>query len=110
MLTQVTLYNELQKKINFFVNKLSLNQTLNTIGRKLILSLTDILTTALFKHLAQITTKKKLWELLELLCSYKTLVVNMNRFSYLALKILFILLRYNCLNTHLVKQSRSFFR
>jgi len=107
MLTQVTLYNELRKKINFFVNKLSLKKTVNTIGRKLALSLTDILTTALFKHLAQITTKKKLWELLEPECSYKTLVVNMNRFSYLALRMLFILLRYNRLNTHLVKHIDS---
>ena len=107
MLKQLTLYQELRKKITFFVHKLSLNQTVNTIGRKLSLSLTDILTTALFKHLAQITTKKKLWELLELPCSYKTLVVNLNRFSCLALKMLFILLRYNRLNPHLVKHIDS---
>ena len=107
MVMQLTLYNKLQKKINFFVNTLSLNKTVNTIGRKLSLSLTTILTCALFKHVAQITTKKKLWELLELPCSYKTLVVNMNRFAHLALKMLFILLRYNRLNTHLVKHIDS---
>ena len=107
MLTQLTLYYELRKKVSFFVDKLSLEKTVNTIGRKLSLSLTDILTTGLFKHLAQITTKKRLWQLLEFSCSYKTLVVNINRFSLLALKLLFILLRYNRLNTHLVKHVDS---
>ena len=107
MVTQLTLYNELQKKVNFFVNKLSLNNTVNTIGRKLALPITTILTCALFKHVAQITTKKKLWELLELSCSYKTLVVNMNRFAILAFKMLFVLLRYNRLNAHLIKHIDS---
>lgn len=107
MVTQLTLFNELQKKVNFFVNTLSLEKTVNTTGRKLALSLTDILTISLFKHVAQITTKKKLWELLELTCSYKTLVVSINRFFYLALKILFLILRLNRSSPHLVKHIDS---
>ena len=66
MLTQVILYNQLKEKVDFFVKKLSFNKFVNKTGRKLALSLTNILSLALFKHLSQITTKKKLWKLMEL--------------------------------------------
>lgn len=107
MLTQVTLYQDLKQKVKFFVNKLSLNQYVNQIGRKLALSLTDILTLALFKHQAQIETKKKLYQLAEPSCVYKTLVVNLNRFFTLALMILVLLVKGNRRQAHLVKHLDS---
>lgn len=107
MLTQVILYNQLKEKVDFFVKKLSFNKLVNRIGRKLALSLTNILSLSLFKHLGQITTKKRLWELMELKCSYKTLVVNINRFYTLGLLILSLILKSNCKNSHLVKHIDS---
>lgn len=107
MLTQVILYNQLKEKVDFFVKKLSFNKFVNKIGRKLALSLTNILSLALFKHLGQITTKKKLWEIMKPCCSYKTLVVNINRFYTLGLLILSLILKNNCQNSHLVKHLDS---
>ena len=40
-------------------------------------------------------------------CSYKTLVVNMNRFALLALLILLAIIRQNQRNAHLVKHTDS---
>lgn len=107
MLTQVTLYNDLRNKVRFFVERLSLGTHLNQIGRKLALSLTDILTLGLFKQTAQITTKKKLWVVMEPPCSYKTLVVNLNRFAPLALQILCLILKQNRSSCHVVKHIDS---
>lgn len=107
MLTQVTLYNELRNNVRFFVEKLSLGTTLNRFGRKLALSLTDILTLGLFKQTAQIVTKKKLWAVMEPACSYKTLVVNLNRFAPLALHILCLILKQNRASCHVVKHIDS---
>ncbi len=107
MLTEVALFRNLKQKVSLFVTSLSLHRYVNQTGRKLALSLTDILTLALFKHQAQITTKKKLWELFELKCSYKTLVVNINRFFELALIILALILKYNRKDCHLVKHIDS---
>jgi hypothetical protein len=107
MVTELLLYNELQQKVAFLVEKLSLNTFLKNIGRKLALSLTTILTLALFKQLAQIHTKKKLWQLMQPHCSYKTLVVNINRFFHLALVLLLLILKKNRANAHLIKHIDS---
>lgn len=107
MLTQIILYYQLKEKVDFFVKKLSLNKFVNKIGRKLALSINNILSLALFKHLGQIATKKKLWEIMRPHCSYKTLVVNINRFYLLGLLILSLILKHNCRNSHLVKHIDS---
>lgn len=103
MVTQLTTFNDLRKKVVFFVNKLKLNNLINKVGRRLALSLTDILSLALFKHSGQIETKKMLYKHMRPECSYKTLVVNTNRFFPLALYILTLILNYNKQNAHLVK-------
>lgn len=107
MLTEVALFQNLKTKVSYFVQSLSLNRYVNQLGRKLALSLTNILTISLFRHIAQITTKKKLWELFELKCSYKTLVVSINRFFELALMILGLILKHNRNECHLVKHIDS---
>jgi transposase len=103
MVTQLTLFNSLRKKVVFFVKKIKLDQYVNNLGRKLALSISDILSLALFKHSGQIETKKKLWQHLRPKCSYKTMVVNINRFFWLALYILTLILNHNKKNAHLVK-------
>jgi hypothetical protein len=103
MVTQLTTFNNLRKKVVFFAKKLKLNNLVNHVGRKLAIPLTDILSLALFQHAGQITTKKKLWEHMRPECSYKTLVVNTNRFFPIAIYILTLILNYNKQNAHLVK-------
>ena len=103
MVTQLTIFNNLRKKVVFFVKKLKLNQYVNNKGRKLALSISDILSLALFKHSGQIETKKKLWVHMKPNCSYKTMVVNINRFFPIAIYILTLILNYNKKNAHLVK-------
>lgn len=103
MVTQLRIFNNLRKKVVFFVKRLKLEQYINNQGRKLALSMTDILSLALFKHSGQIETKKRLWEHMRPKCSYKTMVVNINRFFWLALYILTLILNYNKQNSHLVK-------
>jgi len=103
MITQLTTFNSLRKKVVFFVKKLKLDQYVNNQGRKLALSISDILSLAIFKHSGQIETKKKLWEHMRPNCSYKTLVVNINRFFPIAIYILTLILNYNKKNAHLVK-------
>jgi hypothetical protein len=107
MLTEAALFKNLKQKVSFFSKALSLNRYVKTIGRKLAIPLPQLLTISLFKHIAQITTKKKLRELFELSCSYKTLVVNMNRFSTLALKMLTFILAHNRQSSHPVKHIDS---
>ena len=103
MVTQLDTFNSLRKKVVFFVKKLKLNKYINNQGRKLALSISDILSLALFKHSGQIETKKKLWEHMKPDCSYKTMVVNINRFFPIAIYILTLILNYNKHNAHLVK-------
>ena len=103
MITQLTTFNNLRQKVVFFVKKLKLNNLVNNQGRKLALSITDILSLALFKHSGQIETIKKLWEHMRPKCSYKTLVVNINRFFPIAIYILTLILEHNKKNAHLIK-------
>ena len=65
--------------------------------------MSDILSLALFKNSSQIETKKKLWEHMRPKCSYKTLMVNINRFFPIAIYILTPILNYNKQNPHLIK-------
>ncbi len=103
MLRQLTTFNNLRKNVVFFVKKLKLNKYVNNQGRKLALSMSDILSLALFKNSGQIETKKKLWEHMRPNCSYKTMVVNINRFFPIAIYILTLILNYNKKNAHLIK-------
>ena len=54
-----------------------------------------------------ILTKKSLFEIFRPKCSYKTLVVNLIRFSSLALIILFVLLKINHKKASLIKHTDS---
>ncbi|MEA3272538.1 MAG: IS982 family transposase [Patescibacteria group bacterium] len=79
-------------------------------GRKLAININDILTISLFKNKHGIPTKKSVYEMLglEYKCSYKTLVVNMNRFAQLAAIILMLIMRMNRQNNpHPIKHIDS---
>lgn len=99
----------MRKKVQSFYSILNLRAFEKKLGRKLALPIVDYLTFALLKHNCQITTKKKLYETFELAshCSYKTLVVNMNRLAYLAAIILTLILKANRTKASHIKHTDS---
>lgn len=107
MKTVIQLYNNIKRVVGFFSKQLKLDKFKNKLGRKLALSIEEIISIALFKHKNGIPTKKAVYEMLELNCSYKTLVVNLNRWFHLALMILVLIMKINRNNQHLIKHIDS---
>jgi len=99
-------YNIIVTKVKFFFKQLNLKIVKST-GRKLANTPEDMIALSLFKQAQGIKTKKSVWEIFSLKCSYKTLVVNMNRLSIYALLILRSILKWNQKNAHIVKHTDS---
>jgi hypothetical protein len=99
-------YNSIVAKVKFFFKQLKIKLNKST-GRKLANSPEDTIALSLFKQLQGIKTKKSVWEIFSLKCSYKTLVVNMNRLAIYALLILQSILKWNQKHSHLVKHTDS---
>src|SRR3989338_13297 len=99
-------YNSIVTKVKFFFKQLKLKIAKST-GRTLANTPEDTIALSLFKQLQGIKTKKSVWEIFSLKCSYKTLVVNMNRLALYALLILKSILKWNQKNAHLVKHTDS---
>ncbi len=80
-------YQTLKDKVSFIYEKLKLSKYEKTTGRKLKIGIAQTITLALYKQTQGIPTKKSIWNDFKniLKCSYKTLAVNMNRCSVLAL-------------------------
>ena len=103
----LTIYNNLKQKVNLIYNRLNFSKFEKSKGRKLILSVKEILTLALYKHKQTIETKKALYQTFDLKCTYKTLVVNLNRFGFLALLMLKYLILSNREKAHFIKHIDS---
>jgi len=103
----LAVYNELKEKVTFLYHKLKLFTYENTTGRKLSISIIEIITLALYKQTQNIQTKIALWKDFKPRCSYKTLVVNMNRYALLAVMVLMRLLRTNRAHAHPIKHTDS---
>lgn len=103
----LAVYNELKEKVTFLYHKLKLFTYENTTGRRLSLSIIETITLALYKQTQNIQTKKAVWRDFRPPCSYKTVVVNMNRYALLALTVLMHILRGNRLHAHPVKHTDS---
>lgn len=103
----LAVYNELKEKVTFLYHKLKLFTHENTNGRKLSLSIIEIITLALYKQTQNIQTKIAIWKDFQPPCSYKTVVVNMNRYAMLALFVLLQIFKMNRLNAHIVKHTDS---
>jgi len=105
-------YNNLQQRINNAINRLhskllpSGNEKKH-VGRPLALKILDILTLGVFRHEKGIETKKDLYEIFELPCSYKTLVVSINRFAGYVLLLIVMMANENRKIAHLVKYTDS---
>lgn len=91
----------------FLCNKMSLSTQGNHKGRKLAINKIDSLSLAVFKQSEGIKTKKAIYDIFEPDCSYKTLVISLNRIAKLALKFLGLILMLNRSNPHPIKHTDS---
>ena len=107
MKTVIQLYENLKQKVQFLYTQLKLDRQEKTKGRKSALSITDIITLSIFKQKNHIAAKKALYEIFDPPCSYKTLVVNMNRYARLAMILPTFLLNLNRVSSHPVKHTDS---
>lgn len=109
MKTQIMMYEKIKEVVEFFSKQLRFDKFKNKLGRKLALTITESIALALFKQKNSIATKKSVYIIFNLKhsCSYKTFVVSINRWSYLAIIILALLMKMNRGNQHLVKHIDS---
>lgn len=98
-------FDKIKQKVSFFGKQLNFDKYKKITGRKLAIPLENILTLALYKQKQNIATKIAIFNDFknQLKCSYKTLVVNLNRWYFLALIILVLLLKTNRSNAHPIK-------
>lgn len=106
MNTSIKPFNFILTKVTFFFKQLKLNFSKHT-GRPLAINPADTIALSLFKQQNGIKTKKAIWKIFDIKASYKTLVVNMNRFVLCALLILSAILKWNQKHAHLVKHTDS---
>ncbi len=100
-------YSNLQQRINNQIHKLhsQLLPTRNskTRGRPLALKVIDILTLGILRHENGIETKKDLFNLFQIPCSYKTLVVSINSFAPYVLLLIVMMANENRKWAHVLK-------
>lgn len=108
MKTVIQTFSNILTKVKFFVKQLNLKLSKST-GRPLSIKPEEVIALALWKHKNGIDTKKVIFETFEnnLKCSYKTLVVNMNKLMLQALLVLNAILKWNQKSAHLVKYTDS---
>lgn len=102
-------FDKIKPAVKFFSDKLRFDKFENKTGRKLAIPIIDILSLALYKQKQSMATKKAVWDEFKnhYGCSYKTFVVNFNRWYFLALTIIILLLKLNRQNAHPVKHIDS---
>lgn len=108
MKTFIQTYSNIVTKVKFFFKQLNLKIRKST-GRPLLIPPEETIALALWKQANGIPTKKAIFETFKknLGCSYKTLVVSMNKLSLYALLILNSILKWNRKDSHLVKHTDS---
>jgi hypothetical protein len=105
MKTAITVYNNLKDKVLKIYTLLNLSKHETPKGRKEIIENIDAITLSLFKQKQGIETKKSLWELIEPPCTYKTLVVSINRVTKYIGMFLGLILSINQKESHVVKHT-----
>lgn len=106
MKTVIKLYDDIVTKVKFFSKQLKLKFHKST-GRPLAVKAEETIAMYLFKQQNGIETKKSIWKIFNLKCSYKTLVVNMNKLSTYALLILKSIFLWNQKHSHIIKHTDS---
>src|SRR3989338_4198587 len=106
MKTSIEIFSHMLAKVSFFSKQLNLKISKST-GRPLAIKPEETIALSLFKQAQGIETKKSIWKIFKPECTYKTLVVNMNKLSLYALLILKSILRWNQKDAHPVKHTDS---
>ncbi|MBU6390249.1 MAG: transposase [Patescibacteria group bacterium] len=106
MKTVIKIYDNTLAKVKFFIKQSNLKISKST-GRPLTIKPEETIALSLFKHSQGIETKKSVWQIFNLKCSYKTMVVNMNKLAVWALVIFQVILRWNQKHSHPVKHTDS---
>mgnify|MGYP001608260717 CR=1 FL=1 len=103
----IPLYQKIKQKVMFLCDKMSLSMQGNHKGRRLAVNKIDSLNLAVFKQSEGIKTKKSIWKIFEPNCSYKTLVMSLNRVAKLSLRLLGLILIVNRHSSHPIKHTDS---
>ena len=106
MKTNIAIFNDIIPKVKFFIKQLKLKLTQST-GRPLAIKPEETISLGIFKHQNGIPTKKSIWKIFSLKCSYKTLVVNLNRLTLATLCILKSILIWNQKHSNVIKHTDS---
>ena len=106
MNTSIQIYNQIVTKVRFFFKQLKLKITKST-GRPLAITPENTIALSLFKQSQGIKTKKSVWEIFSLNCSYKTFVVNAKKLVCYATLILHAILKWNQKHSHTIKHTDS---
>jgi len=105
--TSIKIYNTLRNVVTKVYHILNLKKHETPKGRKEIIENVDAITLAIFKQSSGIATKKSLFKIIAPKCSYKTLVVSINRTMELLKKIIGFIAISNRFNSHIVKHVDS---
>lgn len=104
---KLAIYENLKRSITHIVKTFHLNIAAAPTGRPRKISILNALTLALYRHRSTRGTKKSLYEDLKhsLGCSYKTLVVSLNKAGDLAARILALSMHFSRIRAHPVKYT-----
>lgn len=104
----IPFFSNILTKVKFLYKQLKLKIHKST-GRPLAIKPEVVIALSVFKQENGIPTKKAVWKIFKenLKCSYKTLVVNMNKLSVYALLILKSILNWNRESSHIIKHTDS---
>lgn len=106
MKVSIPSYEKIERKVKHIFKRLKIVESFsNKTGRSLAIPIADSVSLGLHKQVHGSPTKKQVWQDFKdkYNCTYKTFVVNLNRWSFLALIILGILMQINRQFAHLVK-------
>src|SRR3989338_6698918 len=107
MFPVIPAYESIKQQVVSISKSLRFGKFTNRLCRKLALSIEDAVSLALFKQRQGIETKKSIYQIFRPTCSYKTLVVSLNRWFHLALAVVALLLKRNRQSPHLIKHTDS---
>lgn len=103
MKTYIAEYEAIKRRVEVFSRHMRFDQYENKTGRKLALSIDEVVSLAVFKQANGIPTKKAVYEMFKPECSYKTFVVSLNRWLWLALYCLALVVTDNRKHQQVIK-------
>ena len=106
MNTSIKVFNHILPKVQFIIKQLNLTLRKST-GRPLSIAPDVLITLGIFWKKQGIKTKKSLWQIFDPVCSYKTLVVLLNKFAKEVLLVVSVLMKENRKYSHIIKHTDS---